>query len=410
MNTTEQSVLQFVREQDVRFVKLSFCDIFGNLQNISISSKELPRAFESGISFDASSIRGFLYSDRSDLFLFPDTTTLSLLPWRPAQGRVVRMFCSIRKPDGTPFEGDSRGYLARTVESAYRKGYDFSIGPECEFYLFKCDPEGNPTRTPIDTGTYFDAAPLDRGEDIRRNICLTLEEMGFYTERSHHESGPGQNEIDFRYGEPMEAADNTILFKNVVRMMADRNGMFASFLPKPISDESGSGLHVNMSLREPDTEKHEQMIAGILSHISEITAFANPLANSYERLGSWEAPIHIGWGDSNRSLLVRIPAAKGAYTRFEVRSPDPSCNPYLTYALLIRAAVEGLEKQMEMPAYAGNDLPGNLGEALAIARKSEFLRDAMDERMLGGYLEAKESEWEAYQESGDSVSRYFLTT
>ena len=193
-------------------------------------------------------------------------------------------------------------------------------------------------------------------------------------------------------------------------MMADRSGMFASFLPKPIPDESGSGLHVNMSLREPDTAKHEQMIAGILSHISEITVFANPLANSYERLGSWEAPIHIGWGDSNRSLLVRVPAAKGAYTRFEVRSPDPSCNPYLTYALLIRAAVEGLEHQMAMPAYTGNDLPGNLGEALAIARKSVFLRDAMNERMLDGYLKAKESEWEAYQESGDSVSRYFLTT
>ena len=410
MNSTEQSVLQFVREQDVRFVKLSFVDIFGNLQNISISSKELPRAFESGISFDASSIRGFLYSDRSDLFLFPDTTTLSLLPWRPAQGRVVRMFCSICKPDGSPFEGDSRGYLAHTVEEAYRKGYEFSIGPECEFYLFKTDPEGNVTHTPIDTGTYFEAAPFDRGEDIRRNICLTLEEMGFYTERSHHESGPGQNEIDFRYGEPMEAADHTILFKNVVRTLADRNGMFASFLPKPITGESGSGLHVNMSLKKPDAKQHEHMIAGILKHICDITIFANPLANSYERLGSWEAPIHIGWGDSNRSLLVRIPAAKGAYTRFEVRSPDPSCNPYLTYALLMKAALEGLQQELEMPSYAGTDLPGTMGEALAIAKQSEFLKMAMDKRMLDGYLDAKTSEWEAYQESGDSISRYFLTT
>ncbi len=410
MNTTQQSVLQFVKEQDVRFIKLSFCDIFGNLQNINLSSKELTRAFESGISFDASSIRGFLYSDRSDLFLFPDPSTLSLLPWRPSQGRAMRMFCTIKKPDSTPFEGDARGFLSRTVKEAGKKGYEFSIGAECEFYLFKCDCEGNPTRIPIDNGTYFDAAPIDRGEDVRRGICLALEEMGFYTERSHHGSGPGQNEIDFRYGDPMESADNTILFKNVVRMIADRSGMFASFLPKPLADESGSGLHVNISLKEPDEKLHAQMIAGILKHIAEITIFANPLANSYERLGSWEAPIHIGWGSSNRSLLIRVPAASGPYTRFEVRSPDPSCNPYVTYALLIKACMEGLEKQLEMPSYTGSDLPRSLRDALDIAEHSEFLREAMDARMLKGYLEAKESEWESYQESGDSIGRYFLTT
>lgn len=409
MTTTQESVIQFVKEQDVRFIKLSFVDIFGNLQNISISSNELSRAFETGISFDASAIRGFLNADASDLFLFPDASTVSVLPWRPSQGRVARMFCEIRRPDGTLFEGDTRSLLRKTQEDALAEGRELSIGPECEFYLFKCDEDGQPTRIPLDRGTYFDAAPVDKGENIRREICLTLDQMGFYTERSHHESGPGQNEVDFRHAAPLEAADHTILLKNVVKMVADRGGLFASFLPKPLPDASGSGLHVNISLRKPDERRHMAMIGGILAHIAEIAVFSNPLANSYLRLGSHEAPIHIGWGHANRSLLVRIPAASGSYTRFEVRSPDPACNPYLVFALLIKAAMEGLDEDLEPPAYTGTDLPATLGEAIEAARRSSFLQSVLPKSLLTCYLETKTAEWVAYQSSKDSVTPWFGT-
>jgi glutamine synthetase len=237
MTNTQQEVMQFIKEQDVRFARLVFCDIFGQIKNISISASELERAFSSGISFDASSVKGFLEVEESDLLLFPDPATLSILPWRPAQGRVVRFFCSIKKPDGTLFEGDTRSLLQETVRKAALQGYSFTVGPECEFYLFKTDENGRPTYQPLDEGTYLDVAPLDKGENVRREICLTLEQMGFYTERSHHESGPGQNEIDFKYGTPVEAADDFITFKSVVKTISDRSGLFASFLPKPMQRE-----------------------------------------------------------------------------------------------------------------------------------------------------------------------------
>lgn len=409
--------MQFVQEQDVRFVKLSFCDIFGDLKNISISSKELARAFESGISFDASAIRGFLNIEESDLFLFPDASTLSVLPWRPSQGRVIRLYCGIRRPDGSAFEGDARTLLKDAMDKTALDGYRLTFGPECEFYLFKRDQEGNPTQEPLDRGSYFDVAPFDKGENIRREICLTLEQMGFYTERSHHESGPGQNEVDFKYGTPLEAADNMVTFKNVVRTLSERAGLFASFLPKPLKGESGSGLHVNIALEERNDELQNNMIAGILEHIDEITLFTNPMVNSYERLGAFEAPQHIGWGHANRSLLVRIPQASGTYRRLEVRSPDPSCNPYLCFTLLIEAAMEGIkEKREPLPeqSYSDKNLPADLSEAIDAAAQSPFVAHCLPPRLLTYFLEAKRADWQKYlkAEDKDAASRlpYFLTT
>lgn len=417
MNDTQEEVMRFVREQDVRFVKLAFCDIYGNLKNISISSKELERAFVQGISFDASAITGFLKVDESDLFLFPDASTLSILPWRPSQGRVIRLFCFIKRPDGTQFEGDTRSLLSSWADKAVLAGYQFTVGPECEFYIFQRDENGEPTRKPVDHGTYFDPSPLDKCENIRREICLTLQQMGFYTERSHHESGPGQNEVDFRYGSPLESADNLITFKNVVKSLAERAGLFASFLPKPLPAESGSGLHVNIALSEQNEYLQSFMIAGILRRIDDITLFCNPLVNSYERLGTFEAPKHVGWGHANRSLLVRIPQASGPYRRFEVRSPDPSTNPYLCFTLLIAAAMEGIKDKVaigEEQQYRKQDLPATLAEAIECARKSSFIQTVLPHRLIDFFLEAKTIDWQSYQaaEDKETASRvpWFLTT
>ncbi len=426
MTNTQQEVMQFIKEQDVRFVRLVFCDIFGQIKNISISSSELDRAFGSGISFDASSVKGFLEVEESDLLLFPDPATLSILPWRPAQGRVVRFFCSIRKPDGTPFEGDTRNLLTETVRKAALQGYSFGVGPECEFYLFKNDDSGKPTYQPMDNGSYLDVSPLDKGENVRREICLTLEEMGFYTERSHHESGPGQNEIDFKYGSPIEAADDFLTFKSVVKTVVDRSGMFASFLPKPLPGESGSGLHINLSIKgdQKQSSKLEMnMCAGILSHIQEISLFLNPIANSYERLGAFEAPQYVGWGRANRSLLIRIPNTTGEYRRIEVRSADSACNPYLAITLLLSAAMEGIYKNLEVEGeylgsayqkHQGKTLPSSLSEAIEMTKESEFVKSIVPERVLAYFLESKAAEVRALETADDPFEAgrqsYFLTT
>ena len=413
MTNTQKEVLQFIKEQDVRFVRLVFCDIFGHMKNLSISEDELGRAFATGISFDASAVKGFLQVDESDLLLFPDPTTLAILPWRPAQGRVVRLFCSIKRPDGTPFEGDGRSLLQSKVRDAELSGYRFGVGPECEFYLFKMGDDGRPTYTPLDYGTYLDVAPLDKGENVRREICLTLQQMGFYTERSHHESGPGQNEIDFKYSTPLEAGDNFITFKSVVKTIADRSGLFASFMPKPLQNESGSGLHINLSLTyngESSEHLEEAMTEGILRRIREITLFLNPLINSYERLGSCEAPRHVGWGRANRSLLIRIPQTSGEYRRIEVRSPDPSCNPYIAIALLMSAALEGVKDNLRASdeylgdAYQkprGEVLPANLGEAIELAQQSSFVKEVIPKRLLQFFLEEKIAEWKKFEAGSD---------
>lgn len=390
---TAQEVFDFVKEEDVKFIRLAFCDTLGRQKNISILPSELHRAFEDGISFDASAICGFGGAEKSDLLLFPDPSTLNVLPWRPSHGKVVRMFCDIRHPDGTPFARDTRAILRRAVADAKAAGITVQFGAEIEFYLFKTDENGDPTKIPFDHATYMDVAPEDKGENVRREICLTLLDMGIQPESSHHEEGPGQNEIDFRYSDAMRAADDAMNFITVVKATATQNGLYADFSPKPLENESGNGLHINMSVKCADgTDRTPAFMAGILAHIRDLTAFLNPSEASYRRFGKCKAPKFVTWSHENRSQLIRIPAAKGEYRRIELRSPDPSANPYLAYALLIWAGLDGIAKDM-CPAPAVNlnlltapecetrefdTLPGSLEEAVALAGGSTLVR-----RVLG---------------------------
>ncbi len=424
MSYTVSEVLDFVEENDVKFVKLAFCDLNGVQKNISITAESLPKAFEKGISIDTWAIDGFVKIEETDLLLFPDLSTVTILPWRPQHGRVMRMFCSIRYPDGRQFEGDGRYILAQAVKKMAEAGYRCNIGTECEFYLFELDEKGLPTKIPQDNAQYCDIAPLDKGENVRRDICFTLEEMGIVPESSHHEQGPGQNEIDFRHSNAITAADNMTSFKSVVKTIARKNGLFASFMPKPFKNKSGNGLHVNISLEkngrnifQPQddsdySQEAEFFIEGILNRIKEVTLFFNPIVNSYRRLGEFDAPRHITWSQHNRSRLVRIPAESGKYGRMELRSPDPTCNPYIAFALLIYAGLEGLEnkiplrEQVDIKALArDNDkldeidkIPHNLAEAIQCVRESEFVRSHLPEKMLNVYLDMKSDEYTQYNQ------------
>lgn len=386
---TAREVYDFVRQEDVKFIRLAFCDVNGKQKNISIMPDELPRAFSDGISFDASAIKGFGDEVGSDLLLFPVPSTLNILPWRSSHGNVIRMFCSMKYPDGTQFEKDSRMILQRAVDAAAAKGVSVQFGAEFEFYLFNTDEKGMPTDEPFDRAGYMDVAPEDRGENARREICLTLLEMGIKPESSHHEEGPCQNEIDFRYSDAMTAADNAMNFMTVVKAAAQRNGIYADFSPKPLPGESGNGLHINMSVKTADGEDHTNaFMAGILAHIKEMTAFLNPTEDSYKRLGEKKAPKYITWSPENRSQLIRIPAAKGEYRRIELRSPDPTANPYIAYALLIMAGLDGIERELTAPEAVNvnlykadssvteplDRLPASLDEAIAVAEGSDFVR------------------------------------
>ena len=432
MDYTMKEVLQFVAENDVKFIRLAFCDIFGIQKNISIMPDELPRAFSEGISFDASAVRGFLNVEESDLFLRPDPRTLSVLPWRPSHGRVVRLYCDILTPDGQPFGGDGRAALRAAVKRAEDAGFSCQAGSECEFYLFELDDEGNPTDIPHDRAGYCDIAPKDNGENVRREICLTLEQMSIRPVSSHHEQGPGQNEIDFRYGPMLEAADNLVTFQSVVKTIAARSGLHATFMPKPLPQESGNGLHINLSLYRngqnlfrignEHSPESESFIAGILRRVREITAFLNPVTNSYERFGSFEAPKYVSWSHQNRSQLIRIPPARDEHLRMELRSPDPVCNPYLAFALLLDAGMEGIRDKLPLcpPCNGGGHerhsagreaLPARLDEAVALARSSEFVRTSLPGILLEHYLDAKQEEYEQCLASVDPAEwehdRYF---
>ena len=400
MRYTPDEIIQYAAEEDVKFIRLTFCDVYGKQKNISVMPHELKRAFEQGIAFDASAVRGFGNEVRSDLMLFPDSDTLSVLPWRPEHGRVVRMYCNIRKPNGDIFECDTRSLLAKAVADAAEKGLVFSFGSELEFYLMKLDEEGEPTSLPCDNAGYMDIAPDDKGENIRRQICLTLEKMGIAPESSHHEEGPGQNEIDFHYADALKAADDAMTFRTVVKTVAHANGLYADFSPKPLAGKPGNGFHINLSVK-CDTNHIilPSVIAGILEHIKPVTLFLNPTEDSYERFGSSKAPKYISWSGENRSQLVRIPAASGEYRRAELRSPDPSANPYLAFTLLIYAGLYGYEKGLYLPPVADIDLfsadksvtdrfdrlPLSLDEAKEFARRSEFVKSHIPERILGIY-------------------------
>ncbi|MBQ8893255.1 MAG: glutamine synthetase [Clostridia bacterium] len=389
MKYSKEEVLQYVREEDVKFIRLAFCDVFGKQKNISIMPEELPRAFEYGIAFDASSIAGFGDETHSDLLLHPEAETLSILPWRPEHGRVVRMFCHITYPDGRLFECDTRSLLKKAVEDAKKAGFRFAFGAEQEFYLFLLDDNENPTKIPYDNAGYMDIAPEDKGENIRREICLTLEQMGIRPESSHHEEGPGQNEIDFRYSDALSAADNTITFQTVVKTVARRNGIYVDFSPKPLKDKPGNGFHINMSVKADDGSDYLcYMIAGVLEKTCEMTAFMNPTENSYARFGGNKAPMYVSWSSENRSQLVRIPAAVGEYRRAELRSPDPMANPYLAFTLMIYAGLYGIENKLDLPMVADlnlykanaetlakyKKLPETLEAACKLAMESDFIK------------------------------------
>ncbi len=340
MKYSKEEVMQYVNEEDVKFIRLAFCDVFGKQKNISIMPAELPRAFEYGIAFDASAIAGFGDESRCDLLLHPEPETLMLLPWRPEHGKVVRMFSHITYPDGRPFECDTRYLLKKAVDDAEKAGYSFAFGAEQEFYLFQLDESGKPTDIPYDEAGYMDIAPEDRGENIRREICLTLEQMGIRPESSHHEQGPGQNEIDFRYSDALTAADNAITFQTVVKTVARRNGLWANFSPKPLKNKPGNGFHINMSVKNSKGSQDLcNMIAGVLEKAVEMTLFLNPTDASYKRFGSDKAPGYVSWSSENRSQLVRIPAAispcRVALTRPYRKSVFGVCAYYICGALRV---------------------------------------------------------------------------
>ena len=400
MKYSKQEVMQYVQEEDVKFIRLAFCDVFGKQKNISIMPEELPRAFEYGIAIDASAIEGFGDETHSDLLLHPDADTLMPLPWRPEHGRVVRMFCTISYPDGRTFECDSRSILKQAVQDAEKAGFQFFFGAEQEFYLFNLDDNGNPTKEPYDNAGYMDIAPEDKGENIRREVCLTLEQMGIRPESSHHEEGPGQNEIDFRYSSPLAAADNAMTFQTVVKTVARRNGLYADFSPKPLEDKPGNGFHINMSVKSSDNADNMNfMIAGILAKVAEMTIFLNPLESSYQRFGNNKAPRYISWSSENRSQLVRVPAAVGEYKRAELRSPDPAANTYLAFALMIYASLYGIQNKLELQDPADinlykadadtlakfEQLPENLKSACALANNSDFIKEHIPGAILELY-------------------------
>lgn len=350
MNSTEQELMQYIEEEDVKFIRLSFCDIYGVQKNISIQRSELPRALEKGIGVDASYIYGFGGDYGRDIWLHPEAETITVLPWRPEHGKVVRMFCTLTYEDGTPVETDTRAMLRRAVKYAQKKGYRFHFKSEMQFYLIKTDNNGDSTGVPYDNAGYMDIAPLDKGENVRREICLTLDQMGITPVSSHHEAGPGQNEIDFRYADPITAADDTITFLSVVRTLAAQNGLYADFSPKPFKDKPGSALHITTAVRTKSGEDvTDQAVAGILHNIGGMTMFLNPTAESFSRFGKHKAPKYITWSQTNRAQLVFSHMTETGVRCLQLRSPDPEANPYLAYTLMIYAILDGIENNRALP-------------------------------------------------------------
>lgn len=400
MNTTEQELMKYIEEEDVKFIRLTFCDIYGVQKNISIQPSELARAFEKGIEIDASYIDGFGGDYGKDIWLHPEPDTVTILPWRPEHGKVVRMFCTLTYADGAPVETDTRALLRKAVRYAHTKGYRFHFKSEMQFYLFNIDENGKSTGVPYDNAGYMDIAPLDKGENVRREICLTLEQMGIKPESSHHEAGPGQNEIDFRYADPLTAADNTITFLGVVRTMAARNGLFADFSPKPLKDKTGSALHITVSVKNNSGEDVTDFaVAGILHNIAGMTVFLNPTVGSFLRFGQHKAPKYITWSANNRAQLVSVRLTENGNRCAQLRSPDPEANPYLAYALIIYAILDGIENKRVLPQAVNEDflltqsetkeeparLPDNLEKARMESKNSTFIQQFIPESVIRLY-------------------------
>ena len=436
MAYTKEDIIRRVKEEDIEFIRLQFTDIFGQLKNVAITASQIEKAVNNQIMLDGSSIEGFVRINESDQYLYPDLDSFVVFPWRPQHGKVARLICDIYNPDGTPFVGDPRGVLKRVLKKAADMGYDtFNVGPEAEFFLFQTDEEGKPTTKTNDEAGYFDLGPLDHGEGTRREICMALEQMGFEIEASHHEVAQGQHEIDFKYAEALKTADNIMTFKLAVKTLAQKNGLHATFMPKPIYGINGSGMHTNMSLfkngknvfYDPDGEKGlskeaYSFIAGLLAHVKGMCAVTNPLVNSYKRLvPGYEAPCYLAWSASNRSALIRIPASRGQSTRVELRSPDPACNPYLELAVLLAAGLDGIEKGMVPPAEitenifqmdddaraaAGIDsLPGSLEEAIKAMQADPMVLETLGGHVSENYIEGKAKEWDEYRTRVSSWER-----
>ncbi len=400
MKYTEEEVLQYVREEDVKFIRLTFCDVTGHQMNIAIMPEELPRAFRTGIAIDGSAVPGFGGQVHTDLVLHPDPATLHLLPWRPEHGKVVRLYCTLTLPSGDPFPCDTRGLLLQAAAEAERAGCHFYFGAKQDLYLFLLDDAGYPTDIPYDRAGYMDLAPEDRGENIRREINLILEQLGIQPERSHHEEGPGQNKISFRYSDVLTAADNVMTFRTVARTIAHRNGLYADFGAKPLENEPGNGFHITVSVRTDDhSDVLGPVMAGILEKTCDMTAFLDPTVSSYARLGKQKAPGFVSWSAGNWSQLIRIPDDGGKNRRGELRSPDPTANPYLAFALLIHAGLYGIEQGLRLPDAADLDLmtagadiqarfrklPEDLSAALQLAAGSAFIREHVPEEILAVY-------------------------
>ena len=428
MAYTKEDIIRIIKEENIEFIRLQFTDVFGMLKNVAITSAQIEKALNNQMMFDGSSIEGFVRIDESDQYLYPDLNSFVVFPWQQTHGKVARLICDVYNTDGTPFIGDPRGVLKRALQKASDMGYDaFNVGPECEFFLFKTDENGKPTMQTHDEAGYFDLGPLDHGEGTRREICLALEKMGYEIEASHHECAMGQHEIDFKYTGALHAADNIMTFKLAVKTLAQRNGLHATFMPKPIFGQAGNGMHTNMSLfrdgknvfYDPDGEKGlskqaYSFIAGILYHMKGMTAITNPLVNSYKRLvPGYEAPCYMAWSASNRSTLIRIPASRGQSTRVELRCPDPCCNPYLELAVCLAAGLDGIEKGMTPPAEVTENifdmskearkekeieaLPASLEAAIRELEKDQLILDTLGPHVARNYIDGKWKEWDEYR-------------
>ncbi len=424
----KEDIMKFVEENDVKFIRLQFTDVLGRLKNVAITRSQLEKALDNKIMFDGSSIEGFVRIEESDMYLRPDPDTFSLLPWRPKEDAVARMICDVYDTEGNPFMGDPRYCLKRAIDEAEDMGFQCFVGPECEFFIFHTDEVGRPTTLTHDASGYFDLGPMDLGGNIRREICLMLEKMGYEIETSHHEVAIGQHEVDFKYQEVLKTADDIMTFKLAVKSVAKKMGTCAVFLPKPLQGQNGSGMHTNISLtrdgenifydpKDPRknglSEVAYQFIAGLMEHIDAITAIADPLVNSYKRLvAGYEAPVHVAWSCKNRSPLIRIPASRGSATRVELRSPDPTANPYLLLACCLHAGLDGIKKGLVPPDSVDENifdmsekelrergiasLPKDLDQALDALEKDEVIKDILGPHIVENYIAIKRKEWEDY--------------
>ena len=424
---TREDIIRLVEEEDVEFIRLQFTDMFGNLKNVAITASQLEKALDNKCMFDGSSIEGFVRIEESDMYLYPDYSTWQIFPWRPQRGKVARLICDIYRPNGNPFEGDPRYILKRAMKEAEEMGYHFEVGPECEFFLFHTDENALPTTITHEQAGYFDLGPVDFGENARRDMVLTLEDMGFIIEASHHEVAPAQHEIDFKYDEALATADNIMTFKLAVKTIAKRHGLHATFMPKPKFGVNGSGMHINMSLSKEGknifadpagqlglSEEAYHFIGGIMKHMKGMAAITNPLVNSYKRLvPGYEAPVYIAWSATNRSPLIRIPASRGEGTRIELRCPDPSANPYLALAVCLKAGLDGIRNKIMPPESVDRNIftmtenereekgieaiPGTLIEAVYALEEDGFIRSVLGEHVSDKYIRAKKAEWTEYR-------------